>query len=137
MACAAFFISMFYGGMYLLMHTQIKSRKLGLFYDKLPSLDALDKLNNKAITTGFILLTIGIIAGIIWAARAWEDVSPWDPKLFISYVLWFLYGLTIFLRTFKGWQGKRFASLSIVGGVILLFSIFVVSYFVPSIHQFL
>lgn len=87
MAYAAFLISMFYSGMYHLMHRQIKLRKLGLFYEKLPSLEALDGLNNRAISLGFALLTLGIITGMLWGIRAWKDVSPLDPKLLISYAL--------------------------------------------------
>lgn len=136
MAYSAFIISIFYSVMYLVMYTQIKSKKLGLFYDKLPSLDTLDDLNNKAVWSGFALLSIGLITGIIWASRAWENVSPLDPKLLISYLLWILYGTIIFLRTFRGWQGKRLAFLSLMTGVILLFSYFVASYLGSSIHRF-
>jgi len=137
MGYAAFLISMLYSCMYLLMHAQIRSRKFGLVFANLPSLDALDRLNSKAISTGFVMLTIGILTGMIWAEQAWKDASLLDPKILISYLIWMLYGTSIFLRIFRGWQGKRVASLSILGGVILLFSFIFVSNFVSSIHTFL
>ena len=136
MAYSAFIISIFYSVMYLLMYAQIKSRKLGLFYDRLPSLDTLDSLNSRAVLIGFALLSIGLITGIIWASRAWENISPLDPKLLISYLLWLLYGTIIFLRVFRDWQGKRLAYLSLMTGVILIFSYFVASYLGSSIHRF-
>ncbi len=123
---AAFLIALLYSIMYLLLFTQIKSRKFGLIFDRFPSLEILDKLNGKAVFTGFILLTIGIGTGDVWATRVWGDVSIADPKVLISNLLWLIYGISIMLRKFRGWQGKRVAYLQIGGGIVLLISYFII-----------
>ncbi|MFC1561961.1 inner membrane protein YpjD [candidate division KSB1 bacterium] len=83
---AAFMISMLYSLMFILMHMQIKTRKFGLIFNRLPSLKALDNLNRRAVYTGFALLTFGLIIGIFWAVNVWESISPGNPKLLISYI---------------------------------------------------
>lgn len=123
---AAFLISLKYSTMYLMMHKQIKSRKFGMIYEKLPSLDGLDRLNKKAVITGFILLTAGILAGTLWAGTAWESQPANNPKVFASFIVWIIYFTSILLRFFRGWQGKRVAYLSVFGGIVLLLSFFVI-----------
>ena len=50
----------FCGGiMYLLQERELKKKRFGLFYTRLPSLDALDNLNNHCLAVGFPLLTLG------------------------------------------------------------------------------
>ena len=123
---AAFLFSMKYSTMYLLMHAQIKSRKFGLLYEKLPSLDGLDRLNKKSVITGFTLLTFGIVAGTLWAGSAWENQTANNPKVIASFSLWIVYGISIQLRYLRGWQGKRVAYISVFGGILLLLSFFVI-----------
>ncbi|MFC1513390.1 inner membrane protein YpjD [candidate division KSB1 bacterium] len=123
---ASFLISMKYSLMYLLMHSQIKARHFGLLYEKIPNLDGLDKLNKKAIITGFTLLSIGILTGLLWAPSAWQIQDPNSPKVIASFILWLLYGTALVLRLFFGWQGKRSAIISLAGGVILMLSFFVI-----------
>ena len=58
----------FCGGlMYLLQERELKSKRFGFFYNRLPSLEALDQLNSHCVTTGFVFLTLGIITGSAWA----------------------------------------------------------------------
>ena len=123
---AAFLISLKYSTMYLLMNYQIQSRTFGLLYAKLPSLEGLDNLNKKAVMTGFTLLTIGIITGWLWAENVWQSQTANNPKVAASFLLWILYGISIPLRYFRGWQGKRAAYLSVLGGILLLLSFFVI-----------
>lgn len=123
---AAFLISMKYSAMYLMMNKQIRTKKFGLIYEKLPSLDGLDKLNKKAVLTGFILLTFGIVTGSIWAETVWDEQAFLNPKVVLSLILWVIYGVSILLRYSRGWQGKRVSYFSVAGGMILLLSFFVI-----------
>jgi len=43
-------------------------------------LETLDNLSYRIIGLGFPLLTIGIIAGAVWANEAWGAYWSWDPK---------------------------------------------------------
>ena len=55
---AIFAIAFIAGVMYLIQEHQIKTKRLGAFYSRLPSLNSLDSINYQAINYGFLLLTI-------------------------------------------------------------------------------
>ncbi len=117
---AAFLIAMKYGLMYLLMYSQIKSKKIGKIFRRIPDLDGLDRLNSRSVITGFTFLTIGIVSGSLWATSVWEGRDGFDLKLIAGFVPWVLYGISIQLRYLSGWRGKRVAFISVFGGVLLL-----------------
>lgn len=106
----------FCGGlMYLLQERELKSRKLGYFFSRLPSLDALDQLNSHCLAVGFTFLTLGMITGILWSKQAWGTYWRWNPKEVCSLIIWFIYLVQIHQRFTVGWRGRR-AALMIVGG---------------------
>lgn len=68
------------GIMYLLQEHELKSKRFGYFFTRLPSLDSLDQLNSHCLATGFILFTLGIITGSIWARQAWGNLLALGPE---------------------------------------------------------
>jgi cytochrome c-type biogenesis protein CcsB len=106
----------FCGGlMYLLQEWELKSKRFGYFFTRLPSLDALDQLNSHCLTTGFAFLTLGIVTGTVWARQAWGTNWQWDPKEVWSVITWFIYLIQFHHRITVGWRGRRAAVMSIVG----------------------
>ena len=99
------------GVMYLIQERQIKSKKIGAFYRRLPALKVLDDLNYRCLTWGFPFLTLGIITGSIWAESAWGTYWSWDPKQTWSLITWFLYAALLHGRLTVGWRGRRAAIL--------------------------
>ena len=127
----------FCGGiMYLLQERELKSKKFGFFFSRLPSLDSLDQLNNHCLTTGFVFLTLGIISGSIWARQAWGAYWHWDPKETWSLITWFLYAAQLHQRFTLGWRGKRAAVMSIVGFCSVLFTLWGVTYLLGGVHSY-
>ncbi len=127
----------FCGGiMYLLQERELKSKKFGFFFTRLPSLEALDQLNTHCLTTGFVFLTLGIITGSVWARQAWGTYWHWDPKETWSLITWFLYAIQIHQRVTVGWRGKRAAVMSIVGFSSVLFTLWGVTYLLGGVHSY-
>lgn len=127
----------FCGGiMYLLQERELKSKRLGFFFSRLPSLDALDQLNNHCLTAGFVLLTLGIITGSVWARQAWGTYWQWDPKETWSLITWFLYAAQIHQRLTAGWRGKRAAVMAIVGFCSIIFTLWGVTYLLGGLHSY-
>jgi len=133
---SAFVFSMVLGIMYLNLFHEIKGKKLRFMYKKLPSLAALDKMNSMSILIGFVFLTIGIISGILWARIAWKNFDFFDPKIFLSWVLWLIYLFSIFLDKIHKWSGKKMAYMSVLGFIVLIFTFIFVGLIFPSIHKF-
>ena len=124
------------GVMYLLQEREIKKKRFGLFYTRLPSLEALDNLNHHCLSIGFPLLTLGIITGSFWAKQAWGSYWHWDPKETWSLITWFLYAALLHQRFAIGWRGKRAAIMAIIGFGAVLFTLWGVTYLLPGMHSY-
>jgi len=79
----------------------------------------LDNLSYRVIGLGFPLLTIGIIAGSVWANEAWGSYWSWDPKETWALITWLVFAAYLHARLTKGWQGRRPAILASTGFVVV------------------
>ena len=122
--------------MYLLQEREIKKKRFGLFYSRLPSLDSLDKLNQHCLSVGFPLLTLGIITGSLWAKQAWGSYWHWDPKETWSLITWFLYAAVVHQRFTVGWRGRRVAVLTIIAFVAVLLTLWGVTFLLKGVHTY-
>lgn len=77
--------------------------------------DTLDNVSYRIIGLGFPLLTIGIIAGAVWANEAWGTYWSWDPKETWAAITWLVFAAYLHARITRGWQGRRPAFLAAAG----------------------
>ncbi|MGD9146774.1 MAG: cytochrome c biogenesis protein CcsA, partial [Anaerolineae bacterium] len=71
--------------------------------------------------TGFPLLTLSMIFGMIWAQVAWGRYWGWDLKEVWTFIVWLIYVLYWHVRGRPHWQGRRLAWLAVLGlGSILV-----------------
>ena len=133
---AVFAVAFGAGIMYLLMERELKRKKLGALFKRLPSLNVLDAINYRCLTIGFPLLTLGIITGSIWAEYAWGSYWSWDPKEVWSLVTWLLYAALLHGRMTVGWRGRKAAILAIVGFCAVLFTFLGVNLLLPGLHTY-
>jgi cytochrome c-type biogenesis protein CcsB len=103
----------------------------------LPPLPELDRLIYQATIIGFLLLTLGILTGAVWAETAWGRYWSWDPKETWSLITWLIYATLLHARLVKGWQGRRIAWLAVAGFLAVLFTYFGVSFLLPGLHSYL
>ena len=123
------------GILYLLQEKGIKSKTQGFFFKRLPSLDFLDNVSYTCITTGFTLLTFGLITGFIYAKSIWGRFWSWDFKEVFSVGTWLLYAALLHFRFYSGWRGRKSAIMTIVGFVIIIFTFLGVNIFLGGHHQ--
>ena len=81
--------------------------------------DTLDNISYRMIGLGFPLLTIGIIAGAVWANEAWGSYWSWDPKETWALITWLVFAAYLHARMTQGWQGRRPALLAATGFVVV------------------
>jgi len=112
---AAFILNFAGAVMYLLQERQLKAKRPGAFYYRLPALETLDRLTYKTLAVGFPFLTTGLILGALWARTAWGSVLTFDPLAFFSFVAWAIYAGTLAGRAAAGWHGRRAAYFAIIG----------------------
>jgi ABC-type transport system involved in cytochrome c biogenesis permease subunit len=107
--------------MYLLQERQLKAKRPGALYYRLPSLETLDRITYRTLTLGFPFLTLGLLLGALWARTAWGSVFAFDPLALFSFLAWLVYAATLGGRAVAGWRGRRAAYFAVVGfGVLLL-----------------
>lgn len=108
------------GMFYLIEHRRLKSkRRIGPRF-RLPSLEALDRLNSIALAIGFPLLTLGVVTGMFWVEKTHGRVWDGSPHEVWSAIAWLVYAVVVTLRFAHG-QGARQAAVSAVCGFVFLF----------------
>ncbi|SRR5258706_1999932 len=132
-AYASFALACVIGITYMLLFKEIKTKHLGVFYTRLPSLQVLDQMNQRAIVVGWVFLTIGLVAGVVFAVQA--QMSLEDPKIFVALVCWAVYSFELFAARRIGWAGRKAAYLSALGFAIVLLNFVPISYLTTS-HKF-
>jgi ABC-type uncharacterized transport system permease subunit len=144
-AYASFALACVIGITYVLLFKEIKAKHLGFFYARLPSLQVLDSMNQKAIVVGWLFLTAGLIIGAIWTAQVRatapgdprvQNMSLQDPKILVALVSWAIYSFQAFAARRIGWGGRRTAYLSALGFAIVLLNFVPISYFLTRSHDF-
>lgn len=108
--------------LYLVQERRLKNRRGTGPLRHLPSLETLDRLNYTCLVWGLVLLTLGIVSGIIWAHTAWGRFWSSDPKLVFSLVIWGIYVVLLQGRMTAGWRGRRAATLTIAGFAVIVLS---------------
>lgn len=115
------------GVMYLLQEGEIKNKRFGFFYTRLPSLEALDSLNRHCLSVGFPLMTLGIVTGMIWTKQGSGAYWQWNPKETASLITWLIYAAIIHQRFTLGWRRRRAAIMVIVGFLVALVTLYLSS----------
>lgn len=133
---AFFSLACVLGVMYLLQLREVKYKRMGFIYRRLPSLEVLDDMNYRCLTLGFPFMTLGIITGAFWAKSAWGTYLKGDPKEIWSLITWAIYVAVLHMRLNSGWRGRKAALLSIGGFFVLLFAFIGVNWLFTGYHNF-
>ncbi|HET7754702.1 MAG TPA: cytochrome c biogenesis protein CcsA [Anaeromyxobacteraceae bacterium] len=105
--------------MYLLQERELKGKRFGALFSRLPSLTALDRLNQRMVRSGFVIYTIALVSGTLTAKTAWGRFFGWDLQQVISLGIWLLFALMVQLRH-SGIHGRKYAVLTVVGFVLVM-----------------
>jgi cytochrome c-type biogenesis protein CcsB len=106
------------------------------FLATLPSSERLENSSYRVILIGFVFWTFTLIAGAVWAERAWGRYWGWDTKEVWTFIIWTLYAGYIHARATRGWRGARSAYLAIIGFAAVLFNFTIVNLFFKGLHSY-
>ncbi|CAB4568809.1 unannotated protein [freshwater metagenome] len=109
--------------------------KAGLF-KTLPTSNVLESLAYRLNVVGFVLWSFTLIAGAIWAERAWGRYWGWDTKEVWTFIIWVIFAGYIHARATRGWRGSRSAWLGIIGFGAVLFNYTVVNIAFTGLHSY-
>lgn len=102
----------------------------------LPDSVRLENLAYRINIVGFAFWTFTLMAGAVWAERAWGRYWGWDTKEVWTFIIWTIYAGYIHARATKGWRGSRSAWLAIIGFAAVLFNFGIVNIFFKGLHTY-
>ena len=104
--------------------------------NRLSLLESIDNLSYRTISFGFPLLTIGIIAGAVWANEAWGSYWSWDPKETWALITWLVFASYLHARITKSWQGRKPAIIASVGFIVVWICYLGVNFLGKGLHTY-
>ena len=88
------------------------------------------------IAVGFLLLTVTILTGAIWAEQAWSAFWTWDPKEVWALITWIIYAVYLHLRLRQKRSGRVMALFAIIAVPVVLFTFVGVNTIMPGLHSY-
>jgi cytochrome c-type biogenesis protein CcsB len=99
-------------------------------------LENIDIWSYRTIGLGFPFLTIGIIAGAVWANEAWGSYWSWDPKETWALITWLIFASYIHARLTRGWAGEKSAILGSLGFFVVWVCYLGVNFLGQGLHSY-
>jgi cytochrome c-type biogenesis protein CcsB len=120
---------------YLVYERRLKAKLPLLPADgRTPSLEKLDRINYRLLAWGFLMLSLAIVTGALWADATWGHFWSWEPAESWTLLIWFLYAGLLESRLAVGWRGRRAATLTIAVFTVLVGSFVGVSLLATGKH---
>ncbi|OVE73872.1 hypothetical protein BVX94_02520, partial [bacterium B17] len=134
---ALFSLAGILAGCYLIQDNNLKQKRFGNVFERLPSLETLDSLMRRQIAFAFITFTASIVFGIVLIQYS-GNANDWytDPKIAATAATWFVYAILLHLRTGGDRHGKKIAIATILGILLVIFTFIGVHMIAESTHDF-
>lgn len=96
----------------------------------------LENYSYRLVVVGYVLLTLTILTGALWAQKAWGRYWSWDPKETWSLVTWLIYTAYLHMRKIRNMKGKKAAWFLVIGFICVIFTYIGVNTLLPSLHSY-
>lgn len=106
------------------------------FVPFLPSTSSLDGLAHRLTAFAFVLWTVGVVAGAMWAEVSWGRFWGWDPKETGSFLTWIAYAGYLHARATHGVKGRNAAWIGVWAFVVLMGTYLIANYVVVGLHSY-
>ena len=103
----------------------------------LNTIKELTLINEKSITIGLFMLTIGTFLGGVWANESWGRYWGWDPKETWALVSVLVYAFILHMRLIPALAGIfTFNLATLVGIWSIIMTYFGVNYYLSGLHSY-
>ena len=96
----------------------------------------LEYLSFRLVAVGYLLLTLVIVIGAVWAEAAWSAYWTWDPKEVWALITWILYTVYLHLRRTRQKSGLWLSWYVILAIPAFLFTFAGVNTLIPGMHSY-
>ena len=111
------------GGLYIAHHRTIKSKRPRAIRLPLPSLEALDRVNALALVVGFLLLSLGVLTGILWTHEVERRFWPATAHANATLAAWLVLAALVVARFGAGQGARQSARSSMAGFAFMLIAV--------------
>ena len=101
--------------LYLVQHRVLKRRQFGVFFQFLPPLEQLDRLNHVALVIGFPVLTVGVVLAAGYLGQSAPGSGARTAHLVWGLLSWAILGGIAAQRVRGVLRGRRAAQASVFG----------------------
>jgi len=113
-----------------------KGSPVSFWAKRLPAAPVLDSVIYRTVAFGFLMQTLLVVIGAIWAQMAWGRYWGWDPKETWSFITWVIYATYLHTRVSMGWRGRKSALIATFGFAATAFTLLGVSYLFQGLHSY-
>lgn len=131
LAYAAFLLSFVTGALYIVQERQLRTHSAGPLVSALPSLETVNVVNARAVVTGWVLLTVGIAAGIPDLHKPFLS----DGRNIGGAITWLFYGGLVAMRLVRGYHGRPAARMSVWCFAVAAFTLFGAEILGTGVHR--
>jgi ABC-type uncharacterized transport system permease subunit len=133
-AYAALIFSLFANFLYLVQERRLKQKSNVDFLSWLPPLETMERIASGMLLIGFPFMTLGLLAGSLIAQESVGPAYFKDPKVLLSFAMWGLYLVMLFVRRQAGLRGRRAVYLSSLTFLVVI-SVWAANQ-LSSVHRF-
>jgi len=121
LAYSLFTIAALHAGLMSLVESSLHRAKLPLVLRDLPPLLTMESLLFRIIATGFVLLTLTLVFGVIFSEQIFGRAFQFNHKILFGFISWAVFGVLLVGHYFYGWRGRKAVSWTMSGfGFLLL-----------------
>ena len=118
--------------LWLIVFTNTKTKQ-----KLLTTIKELTLINEKSITIGLFMLTIGTFLGGVWANESWGRYWGWDPKETWALVSVLVYAFILHMRLIPALSGiYTFNLATLIGIWSIIMTYFGVNYYLSGLHSY-
>lgn len=136
-AYASFTLSFVASVLYLVQQRELKRKRGGTFYHRLPSLESLEGLIFPPMAWGVFLLFLAIGVGFLWSKSAFGKFWLSEPKTVTTIAVALFYLALVYTHYARSARGKRVVLMSVVGFLLIFLSFFGTNLFGGGWHRLL
>lgn len=130
----AFAVGAVYSTFFLLLYGDLKHRRFGFIYERVPALETLSTMAIRAVALGFVFLTAAIAVGATGWVRELDHPVLEDPKVMSTILVWVVYAVSLLTHRFTGWRGLRSIGITLAAFVLMVLSSWIVPAVIGSAH---
>jgi ABC-type uncharacterized transport system permease subunit len=104
---AGLFVALAFGLLALLQDRALKNKTRGRLWEWIPSLDVCRNVSYRALSIGFSIYTLGLLAGVVWTYRTSSELIDLQVKQIGAVTAWLLFAALLHAYVNNTYRRKR------------------------------